>query len=301
MKLHSLFKEDHVLVHGEGEALADVVHQLMQTFKSDIPEADLRQLTELVLRRERNQPTLQIEGFCFPHVRSESLSEFHLAMAVPETPVSHPKKADARLRIVFLALAPQNQNTLLLQTLATLRRLASTKSFAHTAESVRTSARLIRVIEESGLDVKRGLTARDIMEDVEFSLGLDTSMIEAVDLLSKARDEGLPVVDSRGHLTGELTTREVLLVGMPKYMELLSNLEMLNAFEPFENYFLNEHKLRVRDICRRDYTAVEPTAPIVRVAHLMMTQNRRRIYVLEDDRIAGIIYRKSILTRVMNY
>jgi CBS domain-containing protein len=301
MKLHSLFKEDHVLVHGEGETLADVVHHLMGTFKTDIGEGSVRTLTELVLQRERNNPTLQIDGFCFPHIRNELISEFHLGMAVPETPVSHPRKADARLRIVFLALAPQNQNTLLLQTLATLRRLASTKSFAHTAEGVRTSTRLIRIIEESGLDVKRGLTARDIMEDVQYSLKLDTSMLEAVDLLSKARDEGLPVVDSRGHLTGELTTREVLLVGMPKYMELLSNLEMLNAFEPFENYFVNEHKLSVRDVCRRDYTWVEPTTPIVRVAHLMMTQNRRRIYVLEDERIVGIIYRKSILTRVMNY
>lgn len=301
MKLHSLFKEDHVLVHGEGGTLAEIVHQLMQTFKPEIGEGDRSRLAELVLQHERNHPTLEIEGFCFPHLRSEAVSEFHLGMAVPEAPVSHPNRAEAKVRIVFLALAPQNQNTLLLQTLATLRRLASTRGFAHTAESVRTAGRLIRVIEESGLDVKRGLTARDIMEDVQFSLDLDTSMIEAVDLLSRARDEGLPVVDSRGHLTGELTTREVLLVGMPKYMELLSNLEMLNAFEPFENYFLNEHKLRVRDICRRDYTWVEPTAPIVRVAHLMMTQNRRRIYVLEDDRIAGIIYRKSILTKVMNY
>jgi CBS domain-containing protein len=109
------------------------------------------------------------------------------------------------------------------------------------------------------------------------------------------------VLDDRGRLTGELTTREILMVGMPKYMELLSNLEMLNAFEPFENYFLNEHKLLVRDICRRDYAWVEPTTPIVRVAHLMMTQNRRRIYVLEDDHLVGIIYRKSFLTRVMNY
>jgi CBS domain-containing protein len=222
-------------------------------------------------------------------------------MAVPEAALDHPSNPDANLRIVFLTVAPQNQNTLLLQTLAALRRLASTRSFAPAAEGVRSTARLIRVIEESGLDVKRTLTARDIMEEVQYSLDLDTTMVEAVDLLSKARDEGLPVVDGRGHLTGELTTREVLLVGMPKYMELLSNLEMLNAFEPFENYFLNEHKLLVRDICRRDYTWVEPSAPIVRVAHLMMTQNRRRVYVLEDERIAGIIYRKSILTRVMNY
>lgn len=301
MKLHSLFAEDHVLVHGKGETLAEVIGLLLQTYRADFAPIGPGGLADKIIERERHRPTLEIEGFCFPHLRSEAIPEFQLAMAVPEHPVAHPARPGATVRIIFLALAPQGQNTLLLQTLATLRRLASTRSFARTAEGVRSPARLIRVIEESGLDVKRNLTAQDIMEDVEFSLNLDTTMVEAVDLLSRARDEGLPVVDDRGHLTGELTTREVLLVGMPKYMELLSNLEMLNAFEPFENYFLNEHKLLVRDICRRDFTGVEPSAPIVRVAHLMMMQNRRRIYVLEDGRISGVIYRKSILTRVMNF
>lgn len=301
MKLHSLFREDHVLVHGEGKTLAEVVQHILESFDLELGEGGVPGMTDQIVRRERANPTLGIDGFCFPHLRSDSITEFHLGMAVTEVPLPHPADPDANIRIVFLVLAPRDQNTMLLQTLAALRRLASTRSFAPAAEGVRTPARLIRVIEESGLDVKRTITARDIMEDVQYSLALDTTMVEAVDLLSRARDEGLPVLDSRGHLTGELTTREIILVGMPKYMELLSNLEMLNQFEPFENYFLNENKLLVRDICRRDYAWVEPGAPIVRVAHLMMTQNRRRIYVLEDERIAGIIYRKSFLTKVMNY
>lgn len=301
MKLHSLFREDHVLVHGEGKTLAEVVGQILESFGLDLGEDGLPAMVDAILKREKNNPTLGIDAFCFPHLRSDVITEFHLGMAVLETPLPHPADPDAQIRIVFLALAPRTQNSMMLQTLAALRRLASTRSFAPAAEGVRTPARLIRVIEESGLDVKRTLTARDIMEEVQFSLDLDTPMVEAVDRLSKTRDEGLPVVDSRGHLTGELTTREIILVGMPKYMELLSNLEMLNQFEPFENYFLNENKLLVRDICRRDYTWVEPSAPIVRVAHLMMTRNRRRIYVLEDERIAGVIYRKSFLTKVMNY
>ncbi len=83
-------------------------------------------------------------------------------------------------------------------------------------------------------------------------------------------------------------------------MDLLANPEMLNAFEPFENYFRNEYKTHVRDICRRDFVTVPPTELIVRVAHLMITVNRRRIYVLDDEEMIGIIYRKSILQRVMN-
>ena len=73
---------------------------------------------------------------------------------------------------------------------------------------------------------------------------------------------------------------------------------MLNEFEPFENYFKNEHDLKVRDVCRRDFFHVERSAPIVRVAHLMITENKRRIYVVDDDKLEGVIFRKSILNQV---
>ena len=58
--------------------------------------------------------------------------------------------------------------------------------------------------------------------------------------------------------------------------------------------------LKVRDICRRDFGAAAPTTSIVLVAHEMITKNRRRVYVLDDEKIEGVIYRKSILVRVMN-
>jgi mannitol/fructose-specific phosphotransferase system IIA component (Ntr-type) len=170
MKLHSLLNEDHVLVHGEGESLADVVRLLLDSFEIDFGPGGSAAVAAKIIDRERKNSSLWLEGFCFPHLRSEAISEFHLGLAVPEVPVSHPTRPDAHIRVVFLALAPQHQNTLLLQTLATLRRLASKRSFAPAAEGVRSPARLIRVIEESGLDVKRNLTAGDIMEEVQFSL-----------------------------------------------------------------------------------------------------------------------------------
>lgn len=301
MKLYSLFREKHVLVPCGSETFADTLASLLDSFEEDLGEEERTEILADLLERETATPSFIDERVCAPHLRRQGLQRFLAGIAILGNPVSHPGDSDGEVKIVFLLVAPQRQNTMMLQTLAAIERLASSKPFASALGSVRSGARFLRVVEESGLDVKRTLSARDIMEPVAECLKLDTTLIDGVSSLAVAPDEGLPVVDERGHLAGELTTREVLLLGMPNYLELLSNPDMLNAFEPFENYFENEHKLFVRDIFRRDFIDVPPSTPIVEVAHLMITKNVRRVYVLDDEKIAGVIFRKSILTRVLTY
>ena len=299
MKLSSLFAEDHVLVQFGGESLEEVIRALLERVCSELGENEAGAIVNRIMAHESRHASIVGEGVCLAHCRLEGISRARAALAVPEKMIAHPAGGQ-ELKMVFLILAPQNQNTAMLQTLAAIARLLSSKAFVSTVTGVRSPSRLIRLIEESGVEVKGSLCAADIMEPLEPSLRLDTSLADAVDALVASRDEGLQVVDDKGKLTGEITTREVLILGMPKYMDLLSNPEMLNAFEPFENYFLKEHKLHVRDICRRDFVAVTPSTPIVSVAHQMITENRRRVYVLDDEKIVGVIYRKSFLTRVMN-
>ncbi len=299
MKLSNLLSEDRVFVHVDCATLAEALALLVRSVRAELGELAPEGVVAKILQREQDHPSLVEDGILLAHLRAEGIRSFVLALAGLEKSVRHPGASGTAVDLIFLVLAPQLQNALMLQTLASIRRLPADRNFLPTVRSVRTPARLIRVIEESGVEVKRNLTAGDIMEPLEGSVRLDTPLATAVRALADARDEGLPVLDEKDHLAGEITTREILLLGMPKYMDLLSNPEMLNAFEPFENYFRHEEELKVRDICRRDFGSVAPATPIVRVAHQMITENRRRIYVTHDDRIEGVIYRKSILLRVM--
>jgi mannitol/fructose-specific phosphotransferase system IIA component (Ntr-type)/predicted transcriptional regulator len=313
MKLSSLFEEDSVLVHHGGKTLKEVVRGLLDTMKEEVDGATLDSIADKLIEREVETPTIVAERICIPHMRTEAVKQFRAGVAILDHPVHHPaadgkdakdgkdgKDGKDAVDIVFLVLAPQDQNALMLQTMAAIARRLATKGFIASLRGVRSPARIIKMMEESGVEVRRSLTASDIMEPVTHSLKLETPLDEAVHILSEARDEGVPVFDNRGKLVGELTTREVLLLGMPKYMDLLANPEMLSAFEPFENYFRQEHQLHVRDIMRRDFARVLPSTQIVTVAHMMITQNRRRVYVMEDDKVDGVIYRKSILVRVMS-
>lgn len=299
MKLASLLKEENVIVNGEAQSLPAAILALLETMPEDLGGNDLGALAAQIIEHESDHPTVVGDGVWIAHLRSASIKQFRLGLDVPREPLRHPSGAAEKLRMIFLVLAPQDQNTLMLQTVAAITRLTATRTFGSAVKGVKSAPRLLRLLEESGVDVKRNLCAADIMEPVKLALKMDAPIPEAVAALANHRDEGLPVVDERGRLTGEITTREILQLGMPKYMDLLANPEMLNAFEPFENYFLHAHEMKVRDICRRDYGWVPPQTPIVQVAHLMIRHNRRRVYVLDEGSIEGVIYRKSILLRVM--
>lgn len=300
MKLHSIFQESRVKTEIESDDFVEIVHGLIETLADDLNRITPDEVVERIMQREREEASLLEDWVCLLHLRMPEVKNFCAAAALTEKPVGHPSAPDAKLRLIFIVLAPQEQNTLLLQTSAAIARLVESKPFASAIKSCKQPQRLIRLIEESGIEVKRNITAGDIMEPVEHSVEMDTPIAEAIDVLGRAPDEGVPVLDEKGHLLGEITTKEILLLGMPKYMDLLANPAMLNAFEPFESFFLREGKTLVRDICRRDFITVSPGDPIVQVTHKMITSNRRRVYVLVDGKVEGVIYRKSIVQRVMN-
>lgn len=301
MKLSSIFQENHVLAHPQGTSLNALILELLSSMTDQWQQMPVQAMADRVIAREALHPTILGEGVCLAHLRIEGLPKFLAGMALASAPMPHPSNPARKIEVIFILLAPHDQNTMMLQAMAAIARLIGTQSFLHGVHNAKAPGRIIKLIEESGIEIKRNLTAGDIMEPVTHKVTLDTPITEAVNTLTEAHDEGVPVMDEKGHLVGELTTREILLLGMPKYMDLMVNPEMLNAFEPFENYFVMEGKTHVRDICRRDFVTVPPEELVVRVAHMMITANRRRVYVMDDDRVIGVIYRKSIVERVMNH
>lgn len=301
MKLYSLFNENHVLIDQPATTLAAAIDTLLGSFGGLLPTEATQRLRADLLEREEQHPTCIVEGVCLPHMRLEALDRFLVGLLVPRTPIAHPREDQPEVAIVFMILAPQNKNTMMLQTLAAIARLLKSREIHQAMLGVRSANRLIRLIEETGIDVKKNLVAADIMSPVERTVHLDTILARAVDILVDAPDEGIPVLDDRDRLAGELTTREVLQVGMPKYVDLIVNASMLDNFEPFENYFHHENTMTVREICRRDVAAVEPATPVVQVTHIMMTRRVRRVYVVEEEEVKGVIFRKSILGKVLHY
>lgn len=300
MKLYSLLNENHILIDEPASSLADALGKLLRAFGDSFDGNSAEHLVTTLMERERQHPTMIADHVCVPHMRLERLDRFLVGLLVPETPIRHPQPSLPPISLIFIILAPQTKNTMLLQTLAAIARLLQSKKNMQAILGVKSPNRLLRVLEESGVDVKKNLLAADIMSPVTHSVTMDTLLAKAVDVLVDATDEGIPVLNEKNQLTGELTSRELLVLGMPKYLDLIVNPAMLDSFEPFENFFQHENSMTVRELCRRDIVTVDSSTPVVHVTHLMMTRHKRRVYVVDDDELKGIIYRKNIVTRVLH-
>ncbi|HOE95346.1 MAG TPA: PTS sugar transporter subunit IIA [Candidatus Sumerlaeota bacterium] len=300
MKLYSLLNENHVLIGEAVQTMEEALRRMVRAFGAAVAPDQVDPLVHSLLAREEQHPTVIDDRVCIPHMRMESLDVFLLGLLVPEHPIPHPNPEQGPVALIFMILAPQTKNTMMLQTLAAIARLLKSRETKQAILSVRSAPRLLRWIEDSGIDVKKTLMAGDIMSPITHTVRTDTVLARAVDVLVDAPDEGIPVLNEQGKLVGELTSRELLRLGMPNYLGLIANPSMLDSFEPFENFFQHENSMTVREICGRDIVTVSPSAPVVQVAHLMMTRQKRRIYVLDEGQLRGIIFRKTIIERVLH-
>lgn len=149
------------------------------------------------------------------------------------------------------------------------------------------------------------MKAADIMIK-EFDSVLPSATIkEAVTLLKcGARGEGkkgvnaIMVVDEHGQLSGIITMTHILKAIMPFYMDLahLSEFAWEGLFERMC------HKIQdnpVSDFMERKVLTVLPDKNLMEVADYMLKKGVRRLPVVRDGEVLGVVYRKELFFKIV--
>lgn len=113
----------------------------------------------------------------------------------------------------------------------------------------------------------------EIMTRSVVTIGPEASIGEAIELLLARRVSGLPVVEADGRLIGIIT--EFALLGLAYDRNLMT--------DP-----VSEHMTH-------NVLTVETTDPVNKVADLCIVHRVRRLPVLEDGRLAGLVSRSDVL------
>jgi CBS domain-containing protein len=117
------------------------------------------------------------------------------------------------------------------------------------------------------------LTAGAIMTPDLVTVGPDASIEAAIETLLSKEISGLPVVDETGRLVGVITEFALLAVAYDQRVK---------------NHTVSQHMTR-------DVITVDVNDPLSRVADVCIVHRVRRVPVMQNGRLVGLIARRDVL------
>ena len=140
------------------------------------------------------------------------------------------------------------------------------------------------------------MKASDIMVPDVITVGPDNSVQEVAEILLTRRISGLPVVDASGRLVGLVSEGDLLRRAESGTEHARSWwLKLLMGRETLAAEFVKEHARRVRDVMTHDVITVSPDTPVTDVASTLERNRIKRVPVVEDGRLIGIISRANLV------
>jgi CBS domain-containing protein len=141
-----------------------------------------------------------------------------------------------------------------------------------------------------------GTIARDIMITEFRTLLPDTPIVEAVklfrntDLQKSRRLFGMMVTDTDHRLVGMLSMYDILLYMRPKHIHIWGMMDDIDVAGVIDNACGKLKSILVGDIMSSDIVTISPTTHLMMILDIMIKKHIRRLPVLEDQKIFGIVY-----------
>lgn len=139
------------------------------------------------------------------------------------------------------------------------------------------------------------MNAADVMTHPAIAVTPETTILEAARLMLERRISGLPVVED-GAVVGIVTEGDLLrraetgtAVRRARWLELLLGPERL------ARDFVQAHARKVGEIMTRDIVSVAPRASLSEVVGLMEKHHVKRLPVIDEDRLVGIVSRANLV------
>jgi CBS domain-containing protein len=140
------------------------------------------------------------------------------------------------------------------------------------------------------------MRASDIMTTKVITVGPDAPVSDVARVLVDNRISAVPVVESDGHLIGIVSEGDLIRrLGDESEARKSWWLEILASPETRAEAYVKSHGRTARDVMSTDVVAVGEQASLGEIAHLLEEKHVKRVPVLRDDRVVGIVSRADLL------
>lgn len=306
MKLSSYLSEKVIIPNIKGsninELVENLLDQLVENNKSLKNEKGV--MKKAVLKREEEASTYLGYGVAVPHARLEHYDDILVAIGFPEKPVMVKTldNKEEELKIVILVIADVLKGKKILKIMSGISKLAiKNKVILDRIIQEKDPVETIKILEAANIEVDHNITAEDLMTNIPKPVKETNTLEDIAKIIIMEKVSGIPVVDKNNNFLGEITERELIAFGMPKYTTILNDLNFMTVGEPFENYLINEKTTTIEELYRREgVVTVDREASLMEVSYLFMNRGVTRIYVVESGKYLGIILRSDIIRKILH-
>lgn len=150
-----------------------------------------------------------------------------------------------------------------------------------------------------------GDTAREVMERRFLTIQPEMTIREAVQVFRQAGEAtgrrvfGLLVVDGAGKLVGMLSMYDIFLLLRPKHIHIWGEMKDLDLSGMIDHACAKAGRMRVGDIMTTDLITITPDTHLLHVLDIMIKQHVRRIPVMEEGRVLGIVYISQVFDHLL--
>ncbi len=148
-------------------------------------------------------------------------------------------------------------------------------------------------------------TAASIMTTEFPTLLPETPLIDAIRIFRESSRQhgrrlfGIIVTDKNRHLVGMLSMYDILLYVRPKHIQVWGAMEDLEVSGLIDAVGSRLKSILVGDIMTPEVITVGPQVDLLMVLDIMIKKHVRRLPVVEEQRIMGIIYISDLFNHLL--
>ncbi|MEX0770393.1 MAG: PTS sugar transporter subunit IIA [Balneolaceae bacterium] len=129
MQIFTLLSDQTVLPNLTVKNKDSLLNKLIDVLKHDVDEQQLEEIRNAVLEREEIMSTGVGKGLAIPHGKAKGLDANYASFAILDRPVEYESIDDEPVRLVFLLVGPESENSTHIKLLSRISRLMNNVDF----------------------------------------------------------------------------------------------------------------------------------------------------------------------------
>ena len=140
------------------------------------------------------------------------------------------------------------------------------------------------------------LIARNLMQSPVSTVGINSTLHEAIMLMQEKDISGLPVMDRKGEIVGMLTEGDLLRRAELDTEKVRSGwLDFFMSSGAKAEEYTRSHSQLVADVMTWGATVISPDLPLEKAVSIMQTRRIKRLPVVDGAALIGIVSRHDLL------